>query len=366
MLFRTPGLTPTLTNGLEELSALRAEIGGRLLGAAPWAGRLRRLARATSAASSTAIEGFSVTPDEALAIVEGDLPSGVSEEDRLAVECYARALDHVAAMNEDAHFRWSGRVILDLHFDACWFQKDKRPGRWRTGPIAVTGGDGRLRYQAPDADDLAGLVAETLDWLAHGDRDVDVAVRAAMAHLHLVSLHPFEDGNGRVSRILQSLVLVRGGTLAAELASIEDYLAAHTSDYYAVLESVQGGRYQPERDATPWVEFCVRAHLDQARGRLDQIRRAGARWSRLERLVESRGWPDRLVIALEQSLIGGTDRARYAAEADVSSASASADLRRLLDAGLVVQQGRGRSTRYTAADALRDDLENPSGSADTP
>ena len=104
--------------------------------------------------------------------------------------------------------------------------------------------------------------------------------------------------------------------------------------------------------------FCVDAHVAQARQRLDQIARAGARWSYLEQLAEGRGWPDRLVIALEQSLIGGTDRTRYATEADVSGASATADLRRLLDADLIVQRGRGRNIRYLASDKLRADVAN--------
>jgi hypothetical protein len=71
------------------------------------------------------------------------------------------------------------------------------------------------------------------------------------------------------------------------------------------------------------------------------------------RSLASHGWPDRLAIALEQSLVGGADRAGYCAEADISQATASADFRRLLDANFVLQQGRGRATRYQAADALR-------------
>jgi Fic family protein len=68
--------------------------------------------------------------------------------------------------------------------------------------------------------------------------------------------------------------------------------------------------------------------------------------------VEQRGWPDRLVIALEQSLFQGTDRAAYAAEADVSAPTASSDLRRLLDGGLISQFGKGPSTRYLASEKL--------------
>jgi len=196
-------------------------------------------------------------------------------------------------------------------------------------------------------------MGEVVRWLERGDREAHVAVRAAMAHLHVISIHPFRDGNGRVSRIVQSLVLARQGVLAPEFVSIEEYLGRNTEAYYAVLQGVQGGSYQPERDAGAWVRFCIEAHIEQARRRLDQLAEASARWEALEELVAQRGWPERLAIALEQSLFGGVDRSSYTAEADVAAPTASIDLRRLVDADLVVQQGRGRSTRYVASDHLR-------------
>ncbi len=194
---------------------------------------------------------------------------------------------------------------------------------------------------------------EVVDWLAGGDLAVDAFVRAAMAHLHVTSVHPFRDGNGRVARIVQSLVLAREGLGSPEFFSIEEYLGAHTQGYYAALRETQAGGYNPDRDATGWVKFCLEAHIAQARQRLAQIAKAAARWERLETLVEERNWPDRLIIALEQSLIGGTDRRRYGDEAGISAPTASADFRRLVDAGLVDQQGRGRSTSYVATDRLR-------------
>lgn len=196
-------------------------------------------------------------------------------------------------------------------------------------------------------------MAEVIGWLRTGDRDSHVVVRAAMAHLHTVSVHPFRDGNGRISRIVQSLVLARDGLLSPEFSSTEEYLAERTSEYYTALQDVQGGSYQPERDASEWVRFCVRAHLAQAGRRLAQVAAAGERWARLETLVEERGWPDRIVIALEQSLHDGTDRASYGQEADVSTATASTDLRRLLDAGLITAKGRGRVVRYYATETLK-------------
>jgi Fic family protein len=115
------------------------------------------------------------------------------------------------------------------------------------------------------------------------------------------------------------------------------------------------------------VRLCVAAHVAQAHRRLRQLAEAGARWTYLENLVQQRHWPDRLVIALEQSLFHGTDRASYAAEADVSAPTASTDLRRLLDAGLISQRGRGPATRYAASDDLARDVRRhlDPGPADT-
>lgn len=359
MIYRTPALPKDLQARLSELDELRQQLGRETAYPSPWIGTLRKQVRAASVESSVSIEGFEMPSEEAENVVAG-AASGVeeSDENRLAVASYARAMDHVGVMALDPVFEWADRVILDLHFDACYFQRDKSPGHWRTGPIGVTAPDGTLAYQAPAAEEVVPLLREVIEWLRASDLEEHVVVRAAMAHLHVVSVHPFRDGNGRISRIVQSLVLAREGLLSPEFGSIEEYLASHTPRYYAVLQEVQGGHYQPERDATPWIGFCIDAHLEQARQRLRQIETASARWTYLERLVEERGWPDRLVIALEQSLIGGTDRSGYEAEADVSAATASGDFRRLLDAGLVSQRGRGPTTRYHASEKLRGDIDD--------
>jgi Fic family protein len=354
MLFQTPTVTPTLQSRLQELNELRKELRQEVTTPGRWMGSLRRAVRANSIESSTSIEGYSVSPEEALALTSGRQSPDLGEENRQAVACYARAMDHVGTMAQDPSFRWLDRVVLDLHFDACYFQRDKDPGRWRTSAIGVTAADGSLEYRGPDGDSVVGLMDEVVTWLAEGDLGADVVVRAAMAHLHVVSVHPFRDGNGRVSRIVQSLVLARKGLASPEFFSIEEYLGSHTHEYYAALRETQGGSYQPSRDATPWLEFCLEAHLVQARRRLAQIKQAANRWQRLEDIAGSRSWPDRLVIALEQSLLGGTDRGKYGEEAAVSPATASADFRRLLDAGLVLQRGRGRNVSYVASDDLRD------------
>jgi Fic/DOC family len=362
VIYRTSQPDPPLEAELAAFDALRDELGDQARLAGQWLGSLRRQWRASSAESSIEIEGFHVPESELLEVASGDERADFIDEDRMALSCYARAMDHVGVMSGDSAFAWVDRVVLDLHFDACYFQRDKQPGRYRSGGIEVTSpGGGSPAFVGPPAEDVPLLMREITQWIDRGDSDTHPVVRAAMAHLHVISVHPFRDGNGRISRIVQSLVLARGGLLAPEFISIEEYLGRNTSAYYAALQTVQGGSYQPDRDATPFVRFCVEAHVAQARLRLQQLVEAGRRWAYLEALVERRGWPDRLVIALEQSLFQGTDRTAYAAEADVSAPAASGDLRRLLDGGLISQQGRGRATRYVASEHLARDVHRHLG-----
>jgi Fic family protein len=352
MIHATPTSTKAIRSLLEQLDAQHAELAHELGRAAPWDGTLRRDAQVGSVVSSTSIEGFVVADEDARALVAGIQPAD-EDANRWAVACYARAMEHVRVMADDPSFRWLDRVVLDLHFDACLFQRTRSPGRWRTGPIGVSAPPGGHHYAAPDAEAVPALVDETLSWLASSN-DVHLLVRAAMAHLHVVSIHPFRDGNGRISRIIQSLVLARGGVLAPEFASIEPYLARHTDEYYQQLQQAQGPIYDPSRDASEWVRFCLQAHVAQADAFQRQMRELAERWQRLEELVASRRWPERLVIALEHALTIGLSRASYAVEAGVAAPTATLDLRRLVDAGLIEPHGGGRSTMYAASAALRD------------
>ncbi len=363
MIFATPVLGADLAGRLAILDELRRRLGDRTGGVPmPWLGQLRRHVKAASARSSVSIEGYEVSEAQSVLLAGGERVED-GDEAQLALASYARAMDHVGVMAEDLAFDWSERAILDLHFDACLFQRDKRPGRWREGPVSVTSPDGGPpEYVGPAAEQVPGLMGEVVDWLEHGDLDAHVVVRAAMAHLNVISVHPFVDGNGRISRIVQSLVLARAGLLTPELGSIEEYLGHNTASYYRALRETQRGSYQPRRDASGWVRFCLDAHIVQAEKRLEQIEQAAARWALLEALVETRGWPERIVIALEQSLFEGASRPAYSGEADVSSVTAGGDLRRLVDAGLVEREGRTRNTRYVASDALRLEVERAQSS----
>jgi Fic family protein len=179
-----------------------------------------------------------------------------------------------------------------------------------------------------------------------------------MAHLNLVMIHPFRDGNGRMARCLQSLVVTRGGVLTPVFVSVEEYLGRNTEDYYGVLADVGKGSWQPGNDARPWLRFMLTAHLRQARTMLRRVRETERLWAELERLVARIGLPERTVYALFDAGQGlrvrnSTYRAPLIDTSDeITEQTASRDLAELVSAGLLVPRGKGRGRHYAAGEPV--------------
>ena len=175
-----------------------------------------------------------------------------------------------------------------------------------------------------------------------------------MAHLNLAMIHPFRDGNGRMARVLQTLVLTREGMLEPAFASIEEYLGRNTEAYYAVLSEVGGGAWQPNRDARAWVRFALTAHYRQARTLLRRADEAERRSDALDQELARRRLPERCFGALWDAAVGFRVRnATYREFADVSHVVAGRDLKALSDAGLLVALGQARGRYYVASDHLK-------------
>jgi Fic family protein len=355
-IYATPAKSPTLLRRLDELDDLRRYLARHLGDSAqPWTGPLRRLAAAEATVGSTSIEGYGASLEDTVEILAGRHPSGASEETQRIIAAYAQAMDRVAVLADDQRFQWSSQTMLDLHFLVCHPQPQAGPGRLREAPMIVTRGLGRDPYRPPASSEIPALVNEVATWLGSGDLSRHPVVRAAMAHLNLVSIHPFRDGNGRLARIVQSLVLAKDGLLRPELVSIEPYLGRHTREYYTVLEEVQGLAFDPHRDASAWVEFCIEAHVFEATERRRWLEIAYARHDFSEQLARDQGYPERFVIALDHVLLGlPVTNADHRRQANIASPTATQDLQRLHRDGWLDQEGGGRSIRYVAGKQLRE------------
>jgi Fic family protein len=359
VLFRAPDLDDKERRVLEEIDQLRGDLGYLTGQPRRWTGLLRRNAQARAVQGSNSIEGYNVTLEDAIAAVEGEEPSiDPKDENWLAVAGYQLALTFVLQQAEDPQFRYSGEILKSLHFMMMAWDLKKNPGRWRPGSIFVRNdATGAIVYEGPAASQVPPLIAELVSELESpaGPANPPPLVQAAMAHLNLVMIHPFSDGNGRMARGLQTLVLARGGVVAPQFSSIEEYLGRNTEAYYAVLAEVGAGSWHPERDARSWIRFSLRAHHHQALTLLRRSREMNRLWDAVEELVLGMKLPDRMVAPLVDSAYGRrVKNTTYRTAAGVSEVVAGRDLRILVDRGLLEKQGENRGRTYAASPAVID------------
>lgn len=318
-----------------------------------WFGLLRRNTFARAIQGSNSIEGYNISIDDAIAAVEGEEPLDPKTENWLANVGYRRAMTLVLQKAEAAHFKYSTEFLNSLHYMMLEYDLTKHPGNWRQGPIFVRNSNtDEIVYEGPPAEELPDLMDELVDELNEG-RSGDVVVEAAMAHLNYVMIHPHSDGNGRMGRCLQTLVLARAGTVHPIFASIEEYLGRNTGDYYAVLGEVGAGSWQPERDTKPWIRFSLTAYFRQASTLLERTRYYAAVFEACEYLADNQGLDSRMAYALADAAIGYKVRnATYRPNADVSQKTATRDLSDLVSLGLLVKKGKKRGTFYIRSDTL--------------
>ena len=187
---------------------------------------------------------------------------------------------------------------------------------------------------------------EFLDWL-NSDQDVPAPIKAALAHLNLVAIHPFLDGNGRAARVVDSLVLYAGGFKAQELVSLEAYFGRDNRGYYTALASALGQHHGRPRDITAWIEYYLQAHVEQAKVTIEDVNRRTAEIEGLVEALRPEGLSVWQVVALWLSCRRGRISNRtYRSITKRSAQSAVADFTKLMDKGLLIRAGRGRSVRY--------------------
>lgn len=323
-----------------------------------WHGALRRSMFARAIQGSNAIEGYNATMDEAMAAVEDEPPLGERTETSRAVGGYRAAMTCIMQAAEDPYFEWSKQFLKGLHFMMTGFDLNAHPGTWRPGAVQVVNhATGMAVYDAPYSDLVDNLVSELMEYL---DREShrSVLVAAAMAHLNLTMIHPFKDGNGRMARALQTLVLAREGVVHPLFSSIEEWLGRNTQDYYDVLADVGQGAWNPANDALPWVRFCLKAHYQQAATVIRRHEEYEALFASIETLVERHRLNERMAVPLFNAALGTrVTNARYQKETDESTHVAGRDLKALADLALLVPHGEKRGRYYTAGTELREARE---------
>lgn len=351
MLFTLGSLTQKESEVIGRINQMREALRYNLRRPRRWTGLLRRATLARAIQGSNSIEGYNISIEDAIAAAENEEPAlDPNTETWRAILGYRRALTYVLQLANDPHFSFNETLIKGLHFMMLDYDMSKHPGTWRPGWIAVKNDQtGVVVYEGPDVEKVPDLMHELVESLNVPD-GMPLLVRGALAHLNLAMIHPFSDGNGRMARCLQSLVLAREKVLEAEFCSVEEYLGANTRAYYDVLAEVGAGAWHPERDAHPWIKFILTAHFHQANTLLRRLQRAERVWAELEKIQKERHLPERMIFALFDAASGFKVRnPMYRSVAEVTLNLASRDLAHLAEIGLLMPHGEKRGRYYVAS-----------------
>lgn len=318
-----------------------------------WTGMLRRSTLAKAIQGSNSIEGYNVNYNDAVAAVDGEEPVDAKHKEWANILGYRQALTYALQLTCNANWRVEEGTISAMHFMMLSHDMKSHPGICRRGPIFVRREpEDTVVYEGPDAEMLPDLMREFVESL-NDKSELPVMVKAALAHLNLVMVHPFSDGNGRMGRAIQTLLLASEKIVDPVFSSIEEWLGAHTQPYYDVLGQVGQGGWHPENDALPFVRFCLIAHFQQAQNLLRQNLIIGGIWKSVNELVTKKKLMDRMRWAIADASVGLKVRnSTYRNQVEISNESASKDLRTLVEKGLLVPKGERKGRYYEASESV--------------
>jgi Fic family protein len=312
------------------------------------------------AVTTSAIEGVALPPGEVrssiarrLGLDAGGLPEPGRDVEGVVEMLLDATRNHVLPLTEERLFNWHAALFPTGRSG----MKRISVGAWRTdasGPMQVVSGPlhrERVHFQAPAAHRLPGEMARFLRWFeTTGARQpVDPVLRAGLAHFWFVTIHPFDDGNGRIARAVADMALARSDGQERRFYSMSAQLEAERKEYYARLERAQGGGL----DITDWLAWflgCLDRSLDRAGQTLAGVLRKAAVWRRANAAsVNER--QRRVLNKVLDDFAGKLTTSKYAKLAKCSQDTALRDIKDLLAKGILAQNpGGGRSTSYSLAE----------------
>jgi Fic family protein len=342
---------------LSEVRLRQGLLVGKMRGyglASRWTATLKILTEETI--KSSAIEGVVLDPEN----VRSSLARRLGLEVGGLTAHKDRNVDGVVEMMLDATQKFSEPLtrerLFDWHanlFPGVRTTQDKfRVGAWRDdsqGPMQVVSGPvGRhkIHYEAPPADRVESEMRRFFAWF-EGNEQEDPLLKAAIAHLWFVTIHPFEDGNGRIGRAIAEMCLARSDGSAQRFYSMSSQILEDRKDYYEVLERTQAGPL----DITGWLTWFLGC-LDRAIEQSNQITSSALEkelfWKSLkQRKVSLNDRQTKVLNKLFSGFEGKLTRDKWMKMTKASSRTALRDIEELIASGVIEQEeAGGRSTSY--------------------
>lgn len=315
----TCDMTPKIVSLVAEISKVLGRFGE--MGAPSPEPKLRRTALAKSLHATAAIEGNTLSVDQVGAILDGRSVPSKHPREVLEVRNAAAAYDRASKFKP-----WSAKDFLSAH-KMIMAQLVNDAGKFRSGQVGVWQ-DGKVRHMAPPAKRVPTLIDDLFENLAKS-KDLPFLVRAAIVHYEIEFIHPFSDGNGRMGRLWQHVVLLQESP-AFQYCPFESVIHARQSEYYKALRAADR-----KGNAAPFVEFA----LDALKVALEEV--IGTLHPRKSRPS------DRLGQARQVFGLRKFSRKDYMKNfPGISSATASRDLAAAVKEGALVMDGEKALARY--------------------
>lgn len=254
-------------------------------------------------------------------------------------------------LTDERLFGWHGALFPTARsgrrkiISAAWRDDAAGPMQVVSGPV---GGE-KVHYEAPAAALLPQEMAAFFAWANGEDEKTDAVSRAALAHLWFVTIHPFDDGNGRIARAIADWQLARSENSAQRFYSLSAQIRAERNDYYELLERTQKGTL----DVTPWMQWflgCLGRAFDRTETTLAAVMRNARFWeAHAQAAVNDR--QRAMLNRLLDGFGGNLTTKKWAQIAKCSHDTALRDIQGLVDLGVLQQDpGGGRSTSYSLKD----------------
>lgn len=241
----------------------------------------------------------------------------------------------------------TGRSGMTKISAGCWRDDKEGPMQVVSGPI----GRQRVHYQAPDAVRLGREMRAFLAWF-NGKKSIDSVLKAGVAHLWFVTIHPFDDGNGRIARAIADLALARSEDSPQRFYSMSAQICSERKAYYAILESTQKGNL----DITDWLEWflgCLGRAFEGAKTILPSVLKKAEFWEK----HGAESFNDRqrkLINRLLDGFDGKLTSSKWATLGKCSQDTAFRDIEDLVKRAILIKNpGGGRSTSYSLVEAQR-------------
>ena len=292
--------------------------------------------------ASTAIEGNTLTQKQVNEVLSGKKVTAQEKEIK-EVENYNKALGSVEKLARQKGFEISEQTIKDIHTKLLKDINNEIAGQYRTRQVYV--GD----YLPPEHAKVPTLVQELVSWINNPQpKDLSPILYVGIAHYQLVAIHPFEDGNGRTTRLLTTLMLIQNGYDMISFFAPESYYNRDRKAYYKALSSADKYRTSGYPDLSRWLEYFIFGMLieaERAKARIEEMLANKNAFGRRDYISDNQR--KILKLAFEKGVIKTADVLQLTV---LSRKGVYNALKRLVQFGLLESVGVGKGTVYEITD----------------